>query len=440
MQFLQLFKRYLQRESHSWVKEDLISESQAESICQRYGINYHDTSQRSFGYYVLVTLGYLFIGLAMMTLIGENWDIIPRAVRMGGVIAVTLLINYFGYFHWTRNNTGASISLFFLGSIMFGVSIMLIAQIYHLGEHYPDGILWWILGVLPLAILLRSNVIMLLAMVLAFTWFFVETSLGYFPTWFPIFMAVLAWQLFYHKPNLILFLMLLVGSFLFVEYLHLWYTDKSYRLDPEIDIVFTGIALLVYYYALAHWMIHKGKGVFVNYGFVVQMLIVYGLIFLLAIFSFKWPWQELINESLVNSKATIALVMLILGSAIATAYAGSRSMTKITSTIGLSLVCMTALFAMEFLEDHKLGVIFQVISNITLVATGVGLVVQGIRYGFTSYFYTGVFAILLTGLMRYIDLVGDYIGATVLFIIFAIILLGTARFWKNYLMQQGESK
>ena len=33
--------------------------------------------------------------------------------------------------------------LFFLGNLFYGASIILVAQIYHLGEHMPDGVFWW---------------------------------------------------------------------------------------------------------------------------------------------------------------------------------------------------------------------------------------------------------------------------------------------------------
>ena len=79
----------------------------------------------------------------------------------------------------------------------------------------------------------------------------------------------------------------------------------------------------------------------------------------------------------------------------------------------------------------------QVFDNVVLVAIGIGLIIQGIRGGVTHYFYLGVFTILLTGLLRYIDLVGDYIGAAMLFAVFALILLASARYWKNHVAKAG---
>ena len=92
MQLIRLLKNDLARESAEWVDEKIISTAQAEQISQRYGVDYHQAQNRSLGYMVLVGLAYLFIGLAVITLLGHNWDEIPRALRMGGLITITLTV------------------------------------------------------------------------------------------------------------------------------------------------------------------------------------------------------------------------------------------------------------------------------------------------------------------------------------------------------------
>ncbi len=47
-------------------------------------------------------------------------------------------------------------------------------------------------------------------------------------------------------------------------------------------------------------------------------------------------------------------------------------------------------------------------------------------------------AILLTAFMRYVDLIGDYVGGALLFAVFAALLLGAAKYWKSY-QSKGES-
>ena len=48
MRLLRLLKRDLHNEARGWVMDGIISESQAEGICNRYGIDYHDQTPHTF--------------------------------------------------------------------------------------------------------------------------------------------------------------------------------------------------------------------------------------------------------------------------------------------------------------------------------------------------------------------------------------------------------
>ena len=84
MRLIRLLKRDLATEVATWVEREIISVDQARSICRLYEVDYDAIRSRSTGYRVLVVLGFLFIGLALITVIGANWDEIPRAARMAG--------------------------------------------------------------------------------------------------------------------------------------------------------------------------------------------------------------------------------------------------------------------------------------------------------------------------------------------------------------------
>ena len=59
---------------------------------------------------------------------------------------------------------------------MFGASIMLISQMFHIDGNPPDGILLWGAGALLAGLLLRSNAALALAMVLAVMWGWLEAE------------------------------------------------------------------------------------------------------------------------------------------------------------------------------------------------------------------------------------------------------------------------
>lgn len=65
---------------------------------------------------------------------------IPRAVRMWGLIILTMATHGFALRKYLSGDHSGSAGIFLFGNIFFGASIILIAQIYHLGEYMPDGI------------------------------------------------------------------------------------------------------------------------------------------------------------------------------------------------------------------------------------------------------------------------------------------------------------
>src|SRR5690606_32493323 len=61
-------------------------------------------------------------------------------------------------------------ALLLLGVILFGANIMLIAQTYHIDEHYPNGILFWALGGLATAYVFNSQPALIATLVLGMLW------------------------------------------------------------------------------------------------------------------------------------------------------------------------------------------------------------------------------------------------------------------------------
>jgi hypothetical protein len=82
---------------------------------------------------------------------------------------------------------------------------------------------------------------------------------------------------------------------------------------------------------------------------------------------------------------------------------------------------------------------FQITYNVALISAGIWLIHRGIQRGISHYFFLGTATILLTALMRYIDLIGEYIGGAILFMGLAALLLGAAKYWKTQSIKVGNS-
>lgn len=433
MRLIRLLKHDLARDIAAWVGEGLITAEQAALICSRYGVDYYNQSRRSYGYNVLIGLGCLFIGLAVMTLIGANWDQIPREVRMSGLIALTLGANSLGLHKFKSERTSSAVTWFFLGSLFYGASIMLIAQIYHIDEHFPDGILWWAMGVLPVALLLESTLILLLAVCLGYIWFFVESMLNFYPALFPVFLGAVVWHLAGNKQSNILFLLLISGLGIWAEFTLAWFMNPGPGFTAGVENVAVGIGLFIALHGLSKWLAIRKEHSLADYGALLGIWVLRFGIIALFVFSFKDPWLLMIETGWKMPAFTIALCILLSSLALWLAYQARQS---IISTSLFAMLFMAGLFALVLVKNKEYAQIFQFADNIVLVATGLWLTTLGVQRSISHYFYLGIFTILATGLLRYIDLVGDYIGTAILFAVQAAILLIAAKYWRSHSVRE----
>lgn len=433
MRLIRLLKRDIAREAAEWVGEEIISEAQAETICQRYDIDYHQTKNRSFTYAILVGLASLFVGLSLITLIGGNWEDIPRAVRMWSLILLTMATQGFALRkHVTGHQTAAG-GIFLLGNLFYGASIILIAQIYHLGEHMPDGVFWWALGCLPIGVLLSSPWLTLQSSVLALIWFFMEVEMGFYPALFPLFIAGALLVLYRGRQSVLLFLTAVASIGCWIEYslAELWRDGRHFDFHAEHVAVST--ALFICAYVFSHWLAQRESVVAKDYGAVLAVWSLrFGLIFMLVM-SFAEPWRELIRADWNQQLSMLVLVLSLSAISIALAY----RVRKLYTVLCLLPFYLLSLVGVILSSDTSNAVYFQVTYNLVLIAMGIWLIVRGIHSGISHYFFLGVTAILLTAFMRYVDLIGDYIGGALLFMVFAVLLLGAAKYWKRHQAQGG---
>ena len=428
MRLIRLLKNDIAREASEWVDESIISEDQAQQICRRYDVDYYQHKNASLGYRVLLGLGYLFVGLAVITILGANWDDIPRPVRMGGLVLLTLATQFFGMKKYLSGQHAGGAGVFLLGNFFFGAAIILIAQIYHLGEHMPDGIFLWAIGTLPLALITRSPLLALQSMVLALVWFFVESGMGFYPALFPLFFLGTLYVLLRGAPSVTLLLFTVFAIGLWFEYsLSEWWRDSRYFYF-QAEHVAVSVGLFILLYAFSHWLYKKDGVVARDYGAVLAAWSLrFGLLFMLVM-SFEGPWEDLLSADWAH-RSSMALISL--GFSILALYLAALG-GKLRSVGTLVFVYLTTLLLVLVSPDDGGAIYFQVVYNLVLIGLGIALIAKGIHGGISHYFFLGVATILLTALLRYIDLIGDYVGGALLFLLFAGLLFAAARYWRGH--------
>lgn len=433
MRLFRLFKKDLAREVDGWVRDGLIELSQAESILVRYGVHLKDAQTTSLGYYVLTALAALFVGLSLILIVSHNWDEIPRLTRMLSLIFLTLAVNLQGMRLLIIGRERVGVLWLFFGSICYGATIMLIAQIYHIGEHFPDGIFYWALGVLPLIFITQSRLIATLCLVLATTWALAESSTFFFPTSYPLFMLSGICLACVYKDSALLFLGGIAGLIFWVNLLLAWIAgDWNTFVNVFIDQVPVTIALGLLLTGTAWWLMRHSDRRLQHYGQVLHLWLLRCGIIILFILSFQNVWHKLAREDLFFG--FFAPLTLILGGT-AGYFLARPSGSKASLPLLINALFYSGVFIWVYLGRNS-DDLLAVVTNLMLLFTGIWLIRRGIDDAITHFFYTGVVVLLLTALLRYFDLIGDYIGGAVLFMGAAAVLFGAARYWRS----QGQQK
>ncbi len=161
---------WLVKESRHWVDRQIVSQQQAEQILSIYPE--HQASR--WGKMLISGFGAVMIGLGVILLFAYNWDEMSRFTKMALVLGVLAATHFAAFQARLKNRQALSESLFVLGTMLFGAGIWLVAQVYHLDEHYPNAFLLWGLGAMALAWALPSLPQAIMAVMLVMVWHMVE--------------------------------------------------------------------------------------------------------------------------------------------------------------------------------------------------------------------------------------------------------------------------
>ena len=132
---------------------------------------------------ILAILGAVLLAFAAMTFVASNWQAMSRGSRLallGGGLWLTYGLTYLAARAGAKPFREAGI---LFAAALYGAAIMLIAQMYHIDGHPPDGVFAWWAGVLFAGALLVSAPAMVLSVLLASLWSTWEAILSHGVHW-----------------------------------------------------------------------------------------------------------------------------------------------------------------------------------------------------------------------------------------------------------------
>jgi uncharacterized membrane protein len=165
------YLKRLRRDLPSWIENGWVTPAGGRAILDHVAA----AGGPRFLAHALAVLGVLLLGSGVITFFAANWGVIPKAAKLA-ILFGAMWAAYAVSGHFLRRDAAAlGQALLLLGVILFGANISLIAQIYHIDAHYPDGVFIWSAGALLAAGLVPSAPALVLCLVLAALWSGMET-------------------------------------------------------------------------------------------------------------------------------------------------------------------------------------------------------------------------------------------------------------------------
>jgi uncharacterized membrane protein len=121
----------------------------------------------------LAVIGALTLGAGIILFFAANWSEMPKIAKLAvlfGAMWGAYAIAGRGLSGQARGTKAIGHAMLLLGIILFGANIHLIAQIYHIKAHYPNGVLMWSLGALLLVWLVPTQPAAVAGLALATLW------------------------------------------------------------------------------------------------------------------------------------------------------------------------------------------------------------------------------------------------------------------------------
>ena len=181
------FREGLRRELPAWRAEGLVTDETARALAARYDLASVEAGGPSF--LAVYVLGALLVGAGVVSLVAWHWEAMSAPAKLATLAVAMIAAHGAGFALWRGGRSqrlGHALTV--LGTLVFGASIGLVAQIFHVSGAWWGAFGAFTLGALAAALLYESLPHLLLSAVAGLWLFgpglandhaFVGAALGY---------------------------------------------------------------------------------------------------------------------------------------------------------------------------------------------------------------------------------------------------------------------
>lgn len=173
--------KWLSAKIPQWVEKQILTPAQANRLLEDAPAAHAGMSILPR---ILIAISALLFGLGVISFFAFNWQSMPKWLKIATVFTAFIAAHGAGILYGRiPGRQVVSEFLHLLGTLLFGAGIILVAQIYHINDHFPNGVLLWSAGALLMAYVLDSTPQMMIFAVLIVVWQAMERSYDLPQTW-----------------------------------------------------------------------------------------------------------------------------------------------------------------------------------------------------------------------------------------------------------------
>ncbi|WP_017653773.1 DUF2157 domain-containing protein [Fortiea contorta] len=445
------FQRKIRQEAQLWRDEGIISASQYQQLADRYQFNNLENAARERSGMMVIGIGGILLVLGVAIFVAANWLEWSREVKFILMMSLFLSTTIVGFFTWRepalrkaegkkpqRSKRIMGEALLFLGALILGANILLMAQVFNIGGSSTELFLAWGFGVLVMAYSLSLTSLGILAIVLIQIGYWTGLGDWWYTsnewTWAKLavrHMPLVSWLLFvplaYFCRSRIIFGL---AVFCFV-------TSLQFNLNPLQLLTYSDIAPWVASFAFALppallWSYDDLLYPTINYRLFKPLarnlaLVCFGVAF--YILSFRWQWQfpdggyfpPTTNSNILRTLPIIDVGILsglaVLQWSNFQRYKNNSPRKEVVfkTALIIAFIAITALVPFWHQAVARVGELGIFVFNVLLATLSWGLIQEGLKLNDRRSFWGGMLLLTLQIISRVLEYDTDLLFRALVF-------------------------
>lgn len=415
------FFKQLQKELPSWVAKGWIKPEYEQSILADAAKTTELNEKSTTVYFSF--MGIVLLGAGIITFFAAHWTEISKLSKLI-ILLSSLWASYLAAYYFLKQNQsylnrlGQLLTL--LGTLIFGVNIWLITQIYHFDVQDPAGILIWSLGAWMVAILLKNPFCMALSIVLALIWSLIKSPLIQHIHWsFLLIWALNLIPLLKEKWRGLLHLEL-ISLIIWASFNLFWFLISS--VHPQYYLFYISCSLLLAWLVFNltlpqfQFMRNNMKKTFQHYAALFLLLNLFYLTFPDLLITFKQAPHKIWPGTLILILCNFSVLCIGLNSN----KLCNLSKTSIGFYIGVLLVLSTLLLLNHIpLNPSIMGILY----NLTMISILGWFIHLGYKTADRAFINLSFLFFAALILARYFDIFWTLLNRSLFFIMGGLLLI-----------------